>query len=252
MTSLDAILAGAAAAGLDRARLSAADLYTRSLDCHNIGGFPLVERIVGAIERIGAPKAGAVLLDVGCGLGGPGRCAADRLGCRVVGIDLVPARVEVASELARLTGASASVEYRIAEPTALPFADASFDLAWMLDASIHVRDKRALFGELARVLRPEGLLVLHDQMGPLTRAMRPAQRRAPWLALSLTQLIGRIEAAGMRLLLWEDTTRAARAFFRAIQERLPSAVPLPDLPEGYVKTLEGRAGRTGFLIARRW
>jgi SAM-dependent methyltransferase len=250
MTSLASVLGAISAAGLDPERVRAADLYTRGIDCHNLGGFPQVEAIAAAVERLGAPGPGDTVLDLGCGLGGPGRFVADRFGCRVVGIDLLEVRVETARSLAEMTRCTDRVEYRAADATALPFRDGSFAQVWMLDASIHVRDKRALFREVARVLRSSGLLVLHDQMGPLPRAMLPLIRRSPWVALPLTQLVKRVEEAGLRLLLWQDTTQLVRDFFGKIQERM-AAAPAPALLEAYVKTLASPAGRTGFLIAQR-
>ena len=45
--------------------------------------------------------------------------------------------------------------------TSLPVAAHQFDQAWILDVSIHIANKAALFGELARVVHGDGLLVLH-------------------------------------------------------------------------------------------
>lgn len=250
MTSLDAVVRAINAEGLDPARLHAADLYTRGLDCHNLGGFPQVELIAAAVERVGAPGPGDVVLDLGCGMGGPGRFIADRFGCRVVGVDLVEARIGTARALAEMTRCADRVEYRVADATALPFEKGSFSQVWTLDVSVHVRNKRALLGEIARVLKLGGLLVLHDQMGPLTRAMLPVIRRAPWVAPPLTQLVNRVEESGLRLMLWQDTTQLVREFFRKIQERMTTA-PVPALLEAYVKTLDSPTGRTGLLIAQR-
>jgi ubiquinone/menaquinone biosynthesis C-methylase UbiE len=264
MTSLDGIRRGIDKAGLDAGRLTAADLYTRGLDVHNLGGYAHLETIAAALDRVGAPGPEDRALDLGCGVGGPGRFLADRFGCPVVGIDLVPLRVETARAVAEMTGFGDRVEYRVADATALPFAGASFTLAWMLDASIHVRDKRRLFAEIARVLRPGGRLVLHDQMGPLPRAMLPAKRRAPWVAPPLTQFLRLVEDAGFRLLLWQDTTEAILKWFYKRREQRAAAEAAPAgggrgrrrrqtvaLLDGYIETLESPEGRTALLIARR-
>jgi ubiquinone/menaquinone biosynthesis C-methylase UbiE len=250
MTSLDGVVRAMAAEGLDPAHVRAADLYTRGLDCHNLGGFPLVELIAAAVERIGAPGPTDTVLDLGCGMGGPGRFIADRFGSRVVGVDLVEARIETARALAEMTRTGERVEYFVGDATALAFEPAAFAQIWMLDTSVHISDKRALFGEIARVLRPGGLLVLHDQLGPLGRSMRPLAKRAPWVAPSLTELLNRVEEAGLRLVLWQDTTRLVREFFRKIQQSM-TGVPLPDLLQAYLTTLDRPAGRTGLLIAKR-
>jgi SAM-dependent methyltransferase len=255
LTSLEGILAVLAKEGVDTGRMRPADLATRGLDCQNLGGLALLEEIVSAVAEIAAPGAGERVLDVGCGIGGPGRVLAERFGCRVLGVDVVPARVGVARDLTERCGLAGRIEYRVADATALPAPDAAFAQAWMLDASVHVRDKRRLFAELARVVAPAGLLVLHDQMGPLPPAMRPLRRQAPWHAPPLAALIRRLEAAGFRLLRWRDTTPRVLAYFQDL-DRLVSREgreggDLFALLDAYLATLGGQGGRTGLLIARR-
>jgi ubiquinone/menaquinone biosynthesis C-methylase UbiE len=265
MTSLDGILRALSKEGLDTDRVVAADLYTRGLDVQNLGGYRHLETIaalVAGVETLGPEDR---VLDLGCGLGGPSRFIADHFGCRVVGVDLVQVRIDTARALAEMTGFADRIEYRVADATALPFGEESFAQVWMMDASVHVRDKRKLFGEIARVLRPGGLLVLHDQIGPLGRAMLPAKRRSPWVAPALTQLIGLVESAGFRLLAWRDTTETILKWFYQRRERMTAGDPAPasgtsgdrsrrglTLLNGYIETLESVDGRTGLLIARRW
>ena len=264
MTSLDAIVGALAGEGLDVGQVTARDLYTRGLDCHNLGGYPQLEAISIAVASIDVPRADDTVLDVGCGLGGPSRFIADHFGCRVVGVDLLAVRIDTARALGDMTHSTDRVDYRVADALALPFEAAGFAQVWTMDTSIHIRDKAALFGEIARVLRPGGLLVLHDQIGPLPRAMLPAKRAAPYVAPSLTQLIRIVESAGFRLELWRDTTPAVLEFFHN-RRQLASTFDVSSiggrdgqqarqglaLLAGYVETLESPAGRTGILIARR-
>ena len=263
MTSLDGILGAMSMHGLDPDHVTAADLYTRGLDCQNLGGFPHLELIAEAVGRVGAPTSGDRVLDVGCGIGGPSRFVADRFGCNVLGVDLLPIRTETARALTVMTGMDDRIEYRAADATALPLEDGSFTQAWMLDMSIHVRDKPRLFSEVARVVRDGGLLVLHDQTGPLPPTMRPVKRVAPFLAPSLSQLIRIVEDAGFKLLVWQDTTPQVIEFFAKLRELMTAAAQAdaagaPARPEqslaiidGYLATLASPRGRTGLLLARR-
>jgi sarcosine/dimethylglycine N-methyltransferase len=257
--TIDTVRESLAIAGVDPDHARPRDLYERDLDCHNLGMFPMVERVADVAAELGAPGAGDVVLDVGCGLGGPSRYLVDRFGCSVVGVDLLPLRVERAQALAAVTGASERVSYRVADATALDVDDGSFTHAWMLDVSVHIRDKRTLFQEIARVLRPEGLLVMHDQLGPLPRSMRPAMRQAPYVAPSLPRLVRVLEDSGLRVLTWRDTTSIALDYFRRMRELVLRTQEPPDprgktgvaILDGYYETFSGRDGRTGVLVARR-
>jgi len=181
-----------------------------------------------------------------------------------VGTDLLPKRTEIARALTRKTGLEKRISYRVADATDLPFRDGSFAQAWMLDVSMHIRDKGALFRQIARVLRPGGLLVMHEQTAPIPAAMRPITRRAPYIAPSLPQLIRHVEAAGLRLLTWRDTTARVLEYFQGIRARLEGS-PAPPAGDkgsgwreqglaivgGYMETLANLGGRTGILVARR-
>src|SRR5262245_4338583 len=94
--SIDVIKQVLEQAGIDLDAVQARDLYERDLDCHNIGMHVMVDRIADAAAEYAAPDSEATVLDLGCGLGGPGRMVADRFGCRIVGVDLLPLRVEIA------------------------------------------------------------------------------------------------------------------------------------------------------------
>lgn len=264
LSSLDMILGALRAEHLDTERLRASDLYTRGLDCQNLGTFPMLDVLAGVVAEYGAPGAKDKLLDIGCGLGGPGRFLVDRFGCAVVGTDLLAKRIEIAKALTRKIGLEKRLSYRVADATDLPFDDRSFSHAWMLDVSMHIRDKKALFREIARVLRPGGLFVMHEQTAPIPEAMRPVTRQAPYIAPSLPQLVRYVDDAGLRVLTWRDTTPRVLEYFEGIEAALAKGPPPPRgdpgrevreqgraVVDGYIETLAQLGGRTGVLAARR-
>jgi SAM-dependent methyltransferase len=263
MTSLDGIFKVLAKAGVDVDHLQARDLYERSLDCQNLGAYDMLLVVASVVADYAAPRPEDVVLDVGCGMGGPGRFVVDRFGCSVLGVDLLPLRIEAAEVLTERTGLADRISYRIAPATQLPADDASLSQVWMLDVGIHVHDKGALFAEIARVLRPGGLFVMHDQTGPLPRAMEPATRGAPFIAPSLAELVDYVEGAGLRALRWQDSTSSVIDYFRRIDERIErseSTQPGRSRPwreyvavsaAAYITTLAHLGGRTGVLIAER-
>lgn len=262
LSSLDVVLGSLAAEGVDTEHPRARDLYSRGLDCQNLGTFPMLEVLADVAAEYGTPGPDDVLLDIGCGLGGPGRFLADRFGCSVVGTDLLAKRIEIAQALTRKTRLDERISYRMADATDLPFREGSFAGAWMLDVSMHIRDKRALFGEIARVLRPGGLIAMHEQIAPIPEAMRPITRQAPYIAPSLPQLIRTVDESGLRVLTWRDTTPRVLEYFEGIKSRMQGA-PAPQgegsawlehgmaILNGYIETLSKLGGRTGILVAKR-
>ena len=106
------------------------------------------------------PKASDHLLDIGCGIGGPARWIAAKYGCHVTGVDLTAEFCEAARELNNLTGLADRVTILHASALSHPLPDDSFDRAYSQAALMSVADKRGVFSEALRVLRPGGLLVL--------------------------------------------------------------------------------------------
>lgn len=106
--------------------------------------------------------AGAHLLDIGSGLGGPARALAKAHGCRVTGIDLTPAFCEAATVLSGWVGLADRLAFRQGDATALPFPDASFDAAMTLHVAMNIAAKDRMYAEARRVLKPGGRFVAYD------------------------------------------------------------------------------------------
>ena len=155
---LDAIRRGLAAMGRTQETVTADDLA--QLDEFHVGG----RVATGALlDQLGIGRDGRVL-DIGCGIGGAARLAARRYGARVTGIDMTATYVETGRVLGGWLGLADRVALLEGSALALPFADASFDAAWMLHVGMNVADKVALCAEVRRVLRPGGAFGIYDIM----------------------------------------------------------------------------------------
>jgi len=110
---------------------------------------------VARLERaLGCPLRGLRVLNLGCGTGGF-NLAAEAAGASVWGVDLDAEAVAIAEARAghgRVTRAAAE---------ALPFRGERFDVVYCVSTLEHVADARLTLREVARVLRPRGLLYLH-------------------------------------------------------------------------------------------
>ena len=131
------------------------------------GGPEAVARIVD-----GVPVAEKVVLDLGCGIGGPTIDLVRAHGAKhVVGIDVVGSNLERAAKATAAAGLADRISFQLVEPGPLPFADESFDIVFSKDALVEAPDKQLLFTETVRVLRPGGWLVASDWLradGPVS------------------------------------------------------------------------------------
>ena len=141
--------------GLDE-RYSLADPANRYL-------FRRRERsLLALLKRRGLlPLADKRILDVGCGNGEVLRDflrygAGPRL---IAGVDLLPDRVSAAAVR------TPPIACSVGDATALPFPDATFDIALqftLLSSVLDDETRRRIASETARVLRPRGTLIWYD------------------------------------------------------------------------------------------
>jgi len=134
------------------------------------------------LERSALPKGG-IVLDVGCGIGGTARYLASQHCSKVIGLTISGRQVEMAHKLSidaaghgqssveggefiRIgDGAVRFVELDVEkmggffqrEPNAL-----KFDCVWVSEALSHFPDKRLFFADAAKLLKPNGKLVVAD------------------------------------------------------------------------------------------
>lgn len=100
---------------------------------------------------------GSWVLDVASGTGLVARELA-RKNLRVVGLDQSPAMVRRAAAAVRARGLEERVKLALGQAQALPFADEAFDAVTFTYLLRYVDDPGATLRELARVLRPGGVL----------------------------------------------------------------------------------------------
>lgn len=142
---------------------------------------------------------GQRVLDVGCGPGTQAIAIARQVGPHgaVTGVDVAPEMLAVARR--RADRSAVTVAFRQSEAVALPFPDRSFDRVLMCMAMHMLADAEqvACVRELARVLAPDGRLVLIDYAGPLATRSGLMARHGPHGRFDLNRLVEPVQAAGL-------------------------------------------------------
>lgn len=145
--------------------------YARQMPDHVVQAFEQrkLARIEAAARRMSTPQRDGALrvLDLGCGIGAHARALAARVpGVRITAMDASPQSVRVAREQTPVVQAraEATIAYAAGSATALPFGDASFDLAYTVNCLHHLKrgEQEQALRELRRVLRPGGRLLVFE------------------------------------------------------------------------------------------
>jgi len=148
-------------------------------------------------------EAGETVVDLGSGPGLDALIAAKQVGSagRVIGVDMTPEMLERARATAAKVGAT-NVDFRQGRLEHLPVDTASVDAVTSNCVINLVPDKAAVFGEIARVLKPGGRVVVSDIVldRPLPEAV--AKDVFAWCgcvagATDRTQYLALVEAAGL-------------------------------------------------------
>ncbi|HEV2386692.1 MAG TPA: methyltransferase domain-containing protein [Candidatus Acidoferrales bacterium] len=188
--------------------------FTRSADAFLRLAVPHRAGEAETIARLAAPLPGEIALDLACG---PGTftLALARQARLVVGVDLTPAFLERARQVAADQGA-ANVVLVCADAAALPCSDDSIDVAVSGYSLHHMARPFDALGELARVVRPGGRLALVDLIVPdgadaeANDRIERCRDSSHTHTLFLDQLRRMVEDAGFRIRSTESIERPRR------------------------------------------
>ena len=155
---------------------------------------------------------GVTVLDLCCGVAGPGRFLTRELGCVYEGVDASASAIAIARER---TG---DVPCRFTVARIPPLPAGPFDVVLLLETMLAFEDKDALVREITATLQPAGRFAFTLEEGPpLTTAEQAAMPDADTVWLTpLEEMATSLKRAGLVVTSQEDHSRAHRAIAQAL------------------------------------
>jgi SAM-dependent methyltransferase len=199
-------------------RLDQRTRYDEALRTARVSAYPPGEYVeqesfmrageIRSLARRAGIGRGVSVLDLCCGVAGPGRFVTAELGCSYLGVDLDPEAIELASDRARASRLSS--QFEVGEVPPVP--SGPFDVVLLLETMLAFRDKETLLREVSAALGPGGRFACTVEEGqPLTEAERQAMPAADTVwPVPLTELVGRLSSAGLEVRWIRECSRSHR------------------------------------------
>jgi SAM-dependent methyltransferase len=155
---------------------------------------------------------GVSVLDLCCGVAGPGRMITAESGCHYLGVD------HSASALATARQLAGKLPCRFEQAHLPPLPEGRFEVVFLLETMLAFPDKDALAGEVARVLEPGGRFAFTVEEGqPLTQQERARMPAADTVwPIELTELTGVLRDAGLAVTWRQEHSPAHHAIATAL------------------------------------
>jgi SAM-dependent methyltransferase len=147
------------------------------------------------------------VLDLCCGVAGPGRFITEELGCSYLGVDLSGGAIEIARER------SGDLPCRFEVAWIPPLPPGRFDVVLLFETMLAFPDKETLLQEVARALSPSGRFVFTLEEGlPLTESERGRMPDADtvWL-MPFSDMLACLERVGLSVRWTEECSPSHRA-----------------------------------------
>jgi SAM-dependent methyltransferase len=181
------------------------------------GEFVEQESFIGAGEILAlALQAGIApgisVLDLCCGVAGPGRFITRELGCTYLGVDLSASAIEIARE----RGGDLPCRFEVARIPPIP--PGPFDVVLLFETMLAFPDKETLLREISGALTAGGRFAFTMEEGlPLTEAERSRMPDADTVWVTpLPEMLDWLERAGLAVRWQDDCSGSHRAVAHAL------------------------------------
>ena len=166
-------------------------------------------RMLARQARVGR---GVSVLDLCCGVAGPGRMITAESGCHYLGVD------QSASALATARQLAGNLPCRFEQAHLPPLPRGCFEVVLLLETMLAFPGKAALVGEVERALEPGGRFAFTVEEGqPLTQQERARMPAADTVwPIELAQLSGVLRNAGLTVMWRQECSSSHHAIATAL------------------------------------
>ena len=177
--------------------------FVRALERARIAAYPSGEFVeqegfmradeIRALARQACIGPQVSVLDLCCGVAGPGRFLTRELGCTYLGVDLSSCAIEIARERA------GELPCRFEVARIPPIPSGPFDVVLLFETMLAFPDKETLLRDISRALTPAGRFAFTLEEGmPLTEAERVSMPDADTVWLTpLPEMLASLHDAGL-------------------------------------------------------
>jgi SAM-dependent methyltransferase len=161
------------------------------------------------------------VLDLCCGIAGPGRFITRELGCRYLGVDYSSSAIE----LARQSAAGLPCRFKVSRIPPVP--SGPFDVVLLLETMLAFPDKARLLHEISKALVPGGRFAFTIEEGPpLTKSEQASMPDADTVWLTpLPEMLHLLEAVGLEVRWREDWSQPHSAIAESLLDAFAADAP---------------------------
>ena len=176
-----------------------------------------------------------VVLDAGCGYGGSSIWLSENVGCKVVGISVVPYQVKRANSNALKSASKNNLTFIEADYSNTGLPSNTFSVFWALESIVHCDNRPALIKEAFRLLKQGGRIIISEYMlreKPVLTKKEYGQL-SPWLKgwampelLTASEYIRLMNAAGFKNIKVHDLSKQIQPSLKKCYRNAKLVAPL--------------------------
>lgn len=107
-------------------------------------------------------KENDLVLDVGCGVGGPARTISRFTGCNIIGLNNNDYQIQKANYYAKRDHLDSKLSFVKGDFMKMEFDENTFDSVYAIEATCHAPTFEGVYGEIYKVLKPGGTFAVYE------------------------------------------------------------------------------------------